>query len=236
MKKNFFTILAVMLMSLTANAQHEYVDLGLPSGTLWATCNVGANSPEEEGDEFAWGETTPYTGAGNYSFHENPAVLDPENDAATQNWGSIWRMPSIEQCEELINEEYTTSVNTTLNGVEGVRFTGKNGNSIFLPSEQYWSNNISGELYPSTARGMVIGEDCEHVGMKAWMISGFREHGRLVRPVFAGYTISNIPSGWKVNGSTNYGTYGAEEGETIVFTPKNIPAGKKIKSIKAVKQ
>lgn len=147
MKKKFFTLLAVMLMSLTANAQHEYVDLGLPSGTLWATCNIGANSPEEEGDKFAWGETTTknsYT-QGNYSFDLNSidpaAVLEPEDDAATVNWGSEWRMPSEVQCWELYSN--TTKEITTLNDVKVVKVTGKNGNSILLPIGRYWTKPSS---------------------------------------------------------------------------------------------
>ena len=241
MKKKFFTILAVMLMSLTANAQHEYVDLGLPSGTLWATCNVGANSPEEEGDEFAWGETTTknsYT-QGNYSFDENPAVLDPENDAATVNWGSEWRMPSKAQCEELTCGKYTTNVYCE----DGVRITGKNGNSIFLPEGEYWTINMYYDdlyevwneswAYLMTVR-MIIGSDLDSdfdvsIEQRYW--------GHNIRPVRTQYTISNIPDGWRVNGTkvTN-GTYEATPGAEVIFTPKNIPAGKKIKSIKAVKQ
>lgn len=241
MKKNFFTILAVMLMSLTANAQHEYVDLGLPSGTLWATCNVGANSPEEEGDEFAWGETTTknsYT-QGNYSFDENPAVLEPEDDAATVNWGGEWRMPSKAQCEELTCGKYTTNVYCE----DGVRITGKNGNSIFLPDGEYWTINMRyddlyevwNESWANLMRvSVIIGSDLDSdfdvsIGQRYW--------GRNIRPVRTQYTISNIPDGWRVNGTkvTN-GTYGATPGAEVIFTPANIPAGKKIKSIKAVKQ
>lgn len=94
---------------------HEYVDLGLPSGTLWATCNVGADSPGELGYLLAWGETEPkssYT-AENYFDSANSSggafkkygyykvELDPEDDAATQLWGSDWRMPTFEEIQEL---------------------------------------------------------------------------------------------------------------------------------------
>ena len=140
---------------------HEYVDLGLPSGTLWATCNVGASKPEEYGDYFAWGETEPKT---NYSWEtykyckgtnntmtkyctrssygtvDNKTELEPSDDAATVNWGSEWQMPSSEQCAELSNYRYTTTTWTTLNGVEGARITSKsNGNSIFLPAAGFRS-------------------------------------------------------------------------------------------------
>ncbi len=140
----------------------EYVDLGLPSGTLWATCNVGAESPEEYGDYFAWGETDPkykyswstykwsngsydtmtkYCKQSDYGYNgftDGKTELDPEDDAAAVNWGSNWRIPSLEQIEELINSEYTTTEWTQLNGVNGRRITShSNGNSIFLPAAGY---------------------------------------------------------------------------------------------------
>ena len=139
---------------------HDYVDLGLPSGTLWATCNVGANSPEEYGDYFAWGETTTKGGTYNWSTYkycqgsydtmtkyctrssdgavDNKTELEPSDDAATVNWGSGWQMPSYEQFKELINSSYTTTTWTTLNGKYGRKITSKsNGNSIFLPAAGY---------------------------------------------------------------------------------------------------
>ena len=142
----------------------DYVDLGLPSGTLWATCNVGASSPEDYGDYFAWGEIVPYAengkttfgwnnykwcnGAektltkyctvssyGNNGFTDNLTELETEDDAAYVNWGADWRIPSQEQIAELINSSYTTTEWTTQNGVNGWKITSKtNGNSIFLPA------------------------------------------------------------------------------------------------------
>ena len=153
---------------------HEYVDLGLPSGTLWATCNVGANSPEEYGDYFAWGEVEPksdyrwstykyckgsfdtmtkYCTNSDYGTVDNKTELEPSDDAATVNWGSGWQMPSEEQNEELIDKSYTTTTWTTLNGVYGMKITSKsNGNSIFLPAAGYrngtsLSNAGSGGIY-----------------------------------------------------------------------------------------
>ena len=166
--------------------EHEWVDLGLPSGTLWATYNVGANSPEEYGDYFAWGETaskdyydwntykwcngdirtlTKYctlSYCGYNGFVDNKTELDPEDDAAYVNWGTSWRMPSLEQMQELFNK--CTSWRTTLNGVNGLLFTGPNGNTLFLPSAgyrlreslldavlhgYYWSRTLdSGMCYP----------------------------------------------------------------------------------------
>ena len=140
----------------TDSHEGEYVDLGLPSGTLWATCNVGASAPEEYGDYFAWGETEPkdyyrwstykwcngsYTTMTKYcnnssygynGFVDNKTELDPEDDAAYVNWGPSWRMPTTEQLQELY--EKCTSVWTTQNGVNGRLFTGPNGNTLFLPA------------------------------------------------------------------------------------------------------
>ena len=135
---------------------HEWVDLGLPSGTLWATCNVGANSPEEYGDYFAWGETEPksnydwstykycngspetmtkYCTNIRYGIVDNKTELEPSDDAATVNWGNDWQMPSLGQVEELTCGSYTNISWTTLNGVHGRKITSKsNGNSIFLPT------------------------------------------------------------------------------------------------------
>lgn len=141
---------------------HEYVDLGLPSGTLWATCNVGANNPEEYGSWFAWGETEPktddtsseYKYGGFYNhyyfevtkyctdehygyngFMDGLTELLPEDDAATINWGDAWLMPSKEQIKELIDNRYTfVEGNEEINGKWGWKITSRsNGNSIFLP-------------------------------------------------------------------------------------------------------
>ena len=151
---------------------HDYVDLGLPSGTLWATCNVGAESPEEYGDYFAWGETEPkecYTWENykwcmgtrstitKYSFFENDewtyngfydglTDLLPEDDAATANWGGSWQMPSNDQWYELINETNTTFEWTTQNGVNGVTFTSRsNGKSLFLPAAGFKKETVTNE-------------------------------------------------------------------------------------------
>ncbi len=135
---------------------HDYVDLGLPSGTLWATCNVGANSPEEYGDYFSWGETKPkntynwvtykwskgtsttmtkYCTDSNYGIIDNKEELDSSDDAATVNWGSAWRMPTYEQQIELF--EHCTWTWTTVNGINGHSVVGPNGKSIFLPAAGY---------------------------------------------------------------------------------------------------
>ena len=136
------------------------VDLGLPSGTLWADRNIGADSPEDCGDYFAWGETEPKT-TYNWSTYkwckgrygtltkyctdlasgtvDNKMTLEPEDDAATTNWGEAWCMPTYEQIIELDDECTWTEI--TQNGVNGFKLTGPNGNSIFIPAAGIRSND-----------------------------------------------------------------------------------------------
>ena len=145
---------------------HESVDLGLPSGTLWATCNIGAYLPEEYGDFFAWGETEPkenyswetykwcngsediltkYCSDYDYGTVDNKMFLDPKDDAAYMNWGPNWHMPSYDQQKELRIQ--CTWNWTTQNGIGGYLVTGPNGNSIFLPADStrngtWWSRTL----------------------------------------------------------------------------------------------
>ena len=128
---------------------HEYVDLGLPSGTKWATCNVGANNPEEYGNYYAWGEImakSEYTEENCVTCGENMDDIsgDTNYDVARAMWGESWRMPTRNEMKELKNE--CTWEYTTLNGINGMKVTGSNGNNIFLPAAGYYkkksSNNI----------------------------------------------------------------------------------------------
>ena len=185
MKKMFMAVIALM-MTISTSAQfyiyysdgtiakvdsismidpkvhngHEYVDLGL--SVKWATCNVGANKPEEYGDYFAWGEVAPKSdysednykwGYIEYIYDEdgvplarqlicikyNSAVddiLEKEDDAASVNWGEDWRMPTWEEITELIDNCVWEMISK--NGVKGYKVTSKsNGNSIFLPAAGY---------------------------------------------------------------------------------------------------
>lgn len=156
----------------------ESVDLGLPSGTLWATCNVGADTPEGYGDYFAWGETTPKdtynwltyqhcngsfnqltkycnnSNLGYNGFVDNLTTLEPIDDAATANWGSGWRMPTQAEWQELYDN--TNGTWHTRNGVKGWLLTATNGNSLFLPAagcrwgDQHLSNGSYGEYWSSS--------------------------------------------------------------------------------------
>ena len=118
-------------------AGYYYVDLGLPSGVKWATCNVGASSPEDYGDYFAWGETSPkaeYTWENSVTFGEQMSDIsgNAQHDAATANWGGSWRMPTNDEMQELVDHcEWEW---TEVNGVNGSRVIGPNGSCIFLPA------------------------------------------------------------------------------------------------------
>ncbi len=145
----------------------QAVDLGL--SVKWATCNVGANVPEEYGDYFAWGEVKPksvydwstykycngsantltkYNSYSSYGRVDNKSTLEAQDDAATANWGGAWRMPTKAEQYELRTK--CKWVWTTLNGVNGYRVVGPNGNSIFLPAAGYMSG---GMLYDVGLRG-----------------------------------------------------------------------------------
>ena len=192
---------------------HAYVDLGLPSGTLWATCNVGADSPEDYGDYFAWGETTPqsdntyswssykwcngssstmtkYCTSSSYGTVDNKTELEATDDAATANWGSNWQMPSDDQMTELRTN--CTWTWTTQNGVYGRKVTGTNGNSIFLPAAGYRYGSYL-DLAGSDGYYWSSELDSNYSG-NAWLlyfyssrvstVSGsYRYYGQSVRPV-----------------------------------------------------
>jgi uncharacterized protein (TIGR02145 family) len=125
------------------------IDLGLPSGTKWACCNVGASAPEQYGNYYAWGETQPksvynwdtyaYGSSWDNVVYIGSDIAGTGYDAATANWGAPWRMPSLAQMQELLN--YTNSTRTTKNGVYGHKFTGSNGGTIFLPAAGYRSDS-----------------------------------------------------------------------------------------------
>ena len=207
---------------------YEYVDLGL--SVKWATCNVGASSPEDYGDYFAWGETEGYLegktyfGWSTYKWMEdgysdwkhvnkyqradgqtsaiwykngtfvgdNKTVLDPEDDVAHVKWGGSWRMPTIKECDELINN--CTWTWTTQNGVTGYIVTSKtNGNSIFLPTAGYRSDSYFlsagsyGFYYSSSLSTSYTYSTCE-LGFNSGLVcrgGTDRYYGRPVRPVWA---------------------------------------------------
>ena len=181
------------------NNHPHMIDLGLPSGTKWACCNVGADKPEDYGDYFAWGETKPkevynwdtYEYGSSYDnvINIGSDIAGTKYDAATANWGSSWRMPTLIQVNELLVK--CTSEWTTCNGIYGRKFKGSNGASIFLPAAgrrwhgelgnagsggYYWSSSlhVSG---PYDAGGLYFDSGDAH-----WYYYD-RDVGYSVRPV-----------------------------------------------------
>ena len=185
---------------------HDYVNLGLPSGTKWATCNVGANAPEETGNKFAWGETAPkdsytwanyahcggtestltkYNGSASYGVVDNLRVLESTDDAATVNWGAEWCMPTNEQIMELI--DYCVWTPDTLNNVPVYEVKSiANGNIIYMPrTSLYWSATaVSITAYPTQAATL-------------WCVTGSHLYLYNGNRYYAG----------GYSGSSNYGSY-----------------------------
>lgn len=176
------------------------IDLGLPSGTKWACCNVGAEKPEHYGGYFAWGETTEKTryywdtythcdGSSSTCHDIGKDIAGTQYDAATVNWGSPWVMPSKEQMEELENS--CTSEWTTENGVNGRRFTGPNGASIFLPAAGgRWYDDLNDAGSRGYYWSSSLGESVTNDAWLLYFLSGsvstyyyYRSNGRSVRPV-----------------------------------------------------
>ena len=193
---------------------HEYVDLGLPSGVLWATSNLGATTPEEFGDYIAWGEMAPkeiydwksyrygrffqdryeltkYCTESVYGldgFVDDLTLLETADYGSTAHWGAGWRMPTIDEWEELFLN--TTGSWTVQNGVQGWLFTASNGNTLFLPAAGYWwGTDFNAELglywsssvnkeFPYRAWGFHFNTDSAHL-----CGSSDRNRGQVVRAV-----------------------------------------------------
>ena len=188
---------------------YEYVDLGL--SVKWATCNVGASSPEDYGDYFAWGETTikstynwstykycngssstltKYNTSSSYGTVDNKTQLDLTDDAAYMNWGGVWRMPTDAEMTEL--REQCTWTWTSQNGVNGYKVTSKsNGNSIFLSAAGYRGGS---SLYDAGSHGNYWSSSVNaNYPYNAWNVlfnssyvygnTNIRFYGFTVRPV-----------------------------------------------------
>lgn len=159
---------------------HDYVDLGL--SVKWATCNIGATNPEECGDYFAWGNAKP-----DWCYYEDK--LNSSAEIALENWGESWRMPTIEEFEELVDN--CSWFWTAINGVKGYKIISNNGNWIFLPATgskngssnsilgyygHYWSSTLPGDsarlayefYFKRNSKGIIL---------------NYRYIGHTVRPV-----------------------------------------------------
>lgn len=199
---------------------HEYVDLGLPSGILWATMNVGASSPEDYGDYFAWGEIEPkevYSldtydplGDGTGTYDElGDDISGTDHDVARMKWGGQWVMPTYDEIVELLGN--TTSEWTTLNGVNGRKLTGRNGNMLFLPAAggrwqssasspaglygKYWQSTID-KWEPSEALRLSIDST-------GWSLDSYTRLGGLsVRPVIKCSLVDKYATKQELNAET----------------------------------
>jgi len=165
------TIDSITFQATAPAEKHEYVDLGLPSGVLWATMNVGAQKPEDYGNYYAWGEVETkdtytwenykwgteknlkkYNSSSSLGTVDNIKELLPEDDAATYNWGDDWITPSKDQYDELFNGSTVTWTFVQQNGVWGYSGVSKvNNNKIFFPAagsmtnELLWTEKQQGE-------------------------------------------------------------------------------------------
>ncbi len=215
-KLRFFAALCCAAAVFTAcgnndpkNDTKEAVDLGL--SVKWATCNVGATSPEGYGNYYAWGETTTksdydwdtykygsaynaltkYCNNSNYGkdgFTDGRTTLEASDDAATANWGGKWRMPTDAEWTEL--REKCTWTWTTLNGVKGYEVKGPNGNTIFLSAAGHRDDGLYGAGYAGDYwSSSLLTDDPRHAGNAAFNSSGVdwgyndRYFGFSVRPV-----------------------------------------------------
>ncbi len=175
------------------------IDLGLPSGTKWACCNVGASKPEASGGYYAWGETEEsaaynadtylYYNSKNGWIHIGDDISGTEYDVARAKWGVPWRMPSLDEMKEL--RDKCTREWTRLNGVNGIRVTGPNGNSIFLPAAGHrWDDDLNGYGSCGCYWSGTLGSDGESSACDLGFGSGYwswdyddRYYGFSVRPV-----------------------------------------------------
>ena len=224
---------------------HDRVDLGLPSGTLWATCNIGAFAPWACGNYFSWGETelkeyydwstyiycegsetslTKYCNDASYGYNgftDDLSVLQPSDDAATAIWGTDWHTPTQEEWQELLDNTIHTW--TTSNGVNGFVFRGSNGNSIFLPVTGYRSSssllcNYIG-CYWLSSLGTDYPSNARYLNFYSQgysVTNNSRYCGIVVRPVRS-VPQNNIPTG-AINGKFTINA----DGDQVYFSQGNL--------------
>lgn len=246
---------SVTVKSLDMHNGHEYVDLGLPSGLKWATCNIGASSPEDYGGYYAWGETTTKStyGWSNYKhgYKEEGAlihltkyfgsdakmVLESGDDVAHLMWGGNWRMPTSSEIKELLDN--CTGTWCTQNGVNGYKVTSKkNGNSIFLPAAGYYLGNsltsvgTEGDYWSSSlvSSNSIAAYSIIFNSSKWYMSSdlGMRYLGQSVRAVFSEFAPSTV----KVAGITlDKSSLSLTEGDTYTLSATVSPSNATDKSV-----
>ena len=247
--KRLFINLTMILLAFMANAQscpdnnHPHaIDLGLPSGTKWACCNMGADKPDSDGEYYSWGETeekekydwTTYIhcdGSKETSHDLGSDIAGTDYDVAHVRWGGSWVMPSKGQIEELT--EKCSYTGTTMNGVEGGLFTGPNGGSIFLPAADIRWNGfleclVFGGYYWSSTQSPYLDDTYRLFFDMSWGGSyggEERAHGLTVRPVISGTNNIVHPKSFAdATRQTVYNIYGIKVAETIADIPI-LPSG-----------
>lgn len=234
MKKIIIILLSPFLWAMNLSAQssgaangHQYVDLGLPSGLLWATCNVGADSPSDCGDYFAWGETTPKNSYTSENCLTSGKILsdisgDGRYDAARATWGGDWRMPTKADFQEL--RDHCVWTWTTRDGCDGYLVTGaKNGNSIFLPAGGYKDSASSHFkdyqicLWTSVVYGDYKSEGFKGTSTSFFLINTKRQYGYNIRPVMTSDKVNDeVSIGGKLDVTNRMIVYKSIDGEPVV--------------------
>lgn len=167
------------------------IDLGLPSGTKWASCNVGATKPEEYGGYYAWGETEEKSKYDDFTYNNTSEgdISGTQDDVAHVKWGDNWQLPSSDQIQELVDNCIFSW--SSLNGINGAKFIGPNGNSIFFPAAGYRGGyNVYGLYgfywagkqnphFNDYASGLEFFSDLARLG------NDVRTGGHTIRPVYA---------------------------------------------------
>lgn len=202
----------------------DIIDLGLPSGTRWASFDMGATKSGEFGSEYAWGETEvkeKYTEE-NYLYsgkNLGSCISGTEYDVAHVNWGDNWQMPTKAQFEELINKCSIETVEEY--GIKGMKFTGPNGSSIFFPFEEgrlgSYSTYWSGTADEGSAYNLFVDDD----GTASLLGGSSRYFGRFVRPVEISKMVPPVLTITPEDGKINFGVVMQDTEKTETLSVKN---------------
>lgn len=202
MRKSLIFLITVFCVAITLNAQdinspsvladgHSYVDLGL--SVMWATCNIGAQSPAGNGKDYAWGEIESKTvysidNSKTYNRKFNDISANPDYDVAAAEWGGLWRMPTAEEIKELTHNCWYER--RMINGVEVCVVTGPNNNQIILPadSEGYWSSTPYEQSDSDT-----LGYYAHYLPVFGRLDYDRRDVGFAIRPVYGKRNITKQP-------------------------------------------